>query len=917
MATVREQSQPTAPVRNDAVVQGQLDRVRRRIRNLDLTAAGLGLAALTLGFALLVVLLDSTYQFSAPIRQLILLGYVLTVIGSTYFTLVRPLTRRVNAYYAARKLEQTLPEAKNSLVNWLDLHEQPLAPVIRGALAQRAARDLGKTDLDQVVDARPAILMGGLLLTAFLGLGITLIWLGGGALQVHLGRAFFPFGQDALAKRTQLTLVRPVQGDAIVAIGQSVSIAVEVAGRIPDPSKADALKLYYRYAEDDPYEEQLLEPEVGELWSTVIPASRTHQGFLYKVVGGDDETPEHRITVRSGPLVESYEVTYRYRPYLGWADRTVRDANLKELRGTEALLLVRTNREVKEGRLELEDRTGKRELPADLIPDDPRALRFRLVLDQDGQYRVGFTSVEGEKNAARTTFTITVLPDRAPRVELTKPGADITLPANGTLNLEGHATDDFGLQGFKLHLRVADGATLAPRAYREGVSFQLIDGSYPRTLEYKDFVALDQLKDEAGKPFATAKGMVLEYWLVATDSCDFPGPNHAESKHFKVTLTEPDANAKRQQEERQKAEEDQKGHEKQQDAKQDGENKEREGGGGGANPEEKPREGGGEGGDPLERKAEEIREALDRQANETKGEAKGEGQRPEGDPMGQPGEKCECKGGGQGDGTGEAGEARPQGMGDGGPGEEGTAKGAGQSADGEGTQGESKGEGRPGEKQDRQDTFGESKSPPSGENQPNGGSPCAECKGGNGAEANGAGACKGGGSGEGQGQGEGQGTARGAASGQNAEGNGQAKATGVGQGGQGQRGQERRADGTGAAQQEQRTREGGKGDDAHRRRAGVLQLEDLNKLDRKLLQELKMSEDDLKAFRDALARKRARPTPTPETLPASQSGNLRNLGAREIKPGDKPQTHDARRTGLGQAPPEFREAFRQYTTGDK
>src|SRR5262249_54901503 len=156
----------------------------------------------------------------------------------------------------------------------------------------------------------------------------------------------------------------------------------------------------------EPYEEQPLEPESGDVWMTMVPPSRTFNGFWYKVTGGDAQTPEYHVTVRSTPLIERIEVTYHYRPYTGWPDATTPNANLKALRGTEPELVVHTNRPVKDGRLDVETKDSKRPVPAERVADDPQALRARLVIDQNGQYRISFTTTDGDSNLAAVPYTI-------------------------------------------------------------------------------------------------------------------------------------------------------------------------------------------------------------------------------------------------------------------------------------------------------------------------------------------------------------------------------------------------------------------------------------------------------------------------------------------------------------------------------
>ena len=134
MATAPAPIKATSAGKSESFVAGQLTRAERRIRLLDLTTAGLGFLAGTFAFAVLTALCDRYWQLSGPIRQL---GLLLYLAGSALYlglTVVRPLLSKINPYFAARQVEQTLPGAKNSVINWLDLHEQKLPAAVRSAL---------------------------------------------------------------------------------------------------------------------------------------------------------------------------------------------------------------------------------------------------------------------------------------------------------------------------------------------------------------------------------------------------------------------------------------------------------------------------------------------------------------------------------------------------------------------------------------------------------------------------------------------------------------------------------------------------------------------------------------------------------------------------------------------------------------
>jgi len=169
MATVQPPpaaSSAAAPPKHELFVEEQLRHARRRIRNLDLLAASLGFLVGTLVYGLGMILLDRWLNLPSLIRQVALGVYVVGAAAYILFAMVRPLMRQINPYYAARKVEQFVPGAKNSVINWLDLRDRKLPPAIRGAVGQRAARDLGKADLDQALSGRPEILQTRLSLEA-------------------------------------------------------------------------------------------------------------------------------------------------------------------------------------------------------------------------------------------------------------------------------------------------------------------------------------------------------------------------------------------------------------------------------------------------------------------------------------------------------------------------------------------------------------------------------------------------------------------------------------------------------------------------------------------------------------------------------------------------------------------------------
>jgi collagen type III alpha len=565
MATDTRTGKGPTPAKYDTFVAAQLAKAESRIRTLDLAAGLLGFLAATLAFAVLMAAIDSKWMLSGSARQTVLWLYLGGAAVYLYAMVLRPLRRRINPYYAARKVEATLPGAKNSVINWVDLHDQKLAPAIRSAVGQRAARDLGRADIDSAISGRRAGWAGGLAGAAIVAFLIAFFVLGRGPFFSLLGRTFAPFGTGGIPTRTQLEMIQPEGGNAVVTVGRPVTLAVRVGGRLPDPKGPEAVRLLYRYEESEPYQERLLQPESERAWGTTLSALEVRNGFWYRITGGDAHTPEYRISVRATAAVTEFLATYHFRPYVARIDAVSHERDLQALRGTEVRLWARTNRAVKDARLEWEGKDGLQRKEARLLPGDPQSFQVRMVIEEDGHYRLAFTSTDGETYIDPARHTVKAIEDKPPEVVLTQPGQDISLPANGLLRLQGKADDDIGVKEIVLRSQTDGGTKLQARPYRSPEKMRLADGGYPVHVDYADSFDLAAVKGEDGKPVALKAGMELEYWLEAADACDYPRPHVGASKHYKVRITEPDKDAARQQQERKKAAREQKKHEQQQD----------------------------------------------------------------------------------------------------------------------------------------------------------------------------------------------------------------------------------------------------------------------------------------------------------------------------------------------------------------
>ena len=541
MAKLNAAAKSDAGIALTAQVEREIAAVAKKIRLNDLLTGAALLIVGTLAYAVVAILLDKWLTLPAWSRQLGFLGFLATSLGLAYFAIVRPLSRTVNPRYIARRVEATMSESKNELINWVDLQEQSMATSVKSALADRAAAGFGDADVDSAVRSKKFLWLGVAAAVLVAILAVLFLIFKGTQFGSLLSRAFNPFASTVIAARTTIDVVDPTELDATVADGEQIRFAVKLSGRVPDANAADKVRLKVRYSTDSKDAEEIPFAKTDTLrdFELILTRGTIQNGFWYTIAAGDAETAEHRVTVRTKPMIKGFEVNYEYPAYLRIAPSSNADPKLRGYPGTKVRLQIQTNRDVKNGSMTIEPR-------GDVVEGAVAAeqnLIFAKTLDRPGQYRVAFGSTAGESSGSSIPYPIEILPDVSPTISIEKPKEDaITLPTNGLLEVDGIITDDFGIESATLQFSVAGSPKIAGRKYGNEASFKREkDGTFPTRIDYKDSEKLDRLKDDAGKPVALQAGQVLEFWVEAKDNCTVLPHDVGRSKRYRVNLVAPPA----------------------------------------------------------------------------------------------------------------------------------------------------------------------------------------------------------------------------------------------------------------------------------------------------------------------------------------------------------------------------------------
>ena len=507
-------------------IEDQVARARSRIKSNDMLRASLWIVTVSIGVLFLEVILDHTLELPAMARRLILFGGLAAGSIYAFLRIARPMLMRVNTLYAAKSIESTDSVFKNSLINYLQIRDDPnhVAPSVLAQIEARAVADLSKVNVDNVVDQSPLTRLSYAL--AAIVVSICLYsWITPKSLMDSARRAFLADVQRPTNTRF-LNITPGDKPDAPKAVtGMPVSFTVETLGAQPE-----SVTLFTSRDNGKTFAETVMTQgrSFADPWEARI--DRVPGELFYYMAGGDGRTKTYRLDVLPVAIVEKVALDYDFPEYAHAPRReAVEEGNVEALQGTRITLTATTNQPARSGLLDFGQRP-----PVPLVPvqGDQRKLTGSFLVDTDGQYSVKFNTIDGQTNPEPVLYDIRVVKDVAPTARFIRPESPTLRPANARVPLVIEASDDFGLKEVKLH--VHKGSEILQKA------IDLID---PQSKEVSKIlqktVALDL------EPLSLKVGDKIEYWLSLRDNCDLQ-PNKFETPRQTIEIQDPVSQPKRE-----------------------------------------------------------------------------------------------------------------------------------------------------------------------------------------------------------------------------------------------------------------------------------------------------------------------------------------------------------------------------------
>ncbi len=353
--------------------------------------------------------------------------------------LAAPLLRKPSDDAVALLIERGKPDLENRLINAVQLSRETLPDGSVGfveLVRQDAAQVLSRLGVDGVVPVRLAKRAGSVACAA---LGVLVVY--AALLPKHFQNALERFAKPTrfVAPLTETTLqVEP--GHVRLAKGEGFTVAAHVGGVVPQKAVLEV-----RGAADGDYEMQFR----GEAFTFEV--ANVTANMTYRVLAGDAESEEFRVTVVDPPRVERLVLDvvspkYARRPI---DHQDPASGPIRAIVGSVVTVTAHADRALQRATLRLGSGAS-----IDMEIKEGRVAKAELGVRERDSYAIVLVDREGLQDPRPQVHPIEAIPDGPPVVEVREPGRDIQVTSDAEVALSIHAKDDVGLARLDVLARV-------------------------------------------------------------------------------------------------------------------------------------------------------------------------------------------------------------------------------------------------------------------------------------------------------------------------------------------------------------------------------------------------------------------------------------------------------------------------------
>jgi len=524
-------------VEYEEYVDYQLEKTRTIVKRTDILTTVTTLAVVVISYLLAFVVIDQWVipgGFGYAARVGLLAVLFAGVVGMLAWRVLYPLLRRVHPLYAARVIEQSDPQLRSNLVNFVDVKMSSIesAPAVLKSMQKRAAVELSHIDVEEAVDHRPLLRVAYALLAVVVVAALYIVMSPKDPFA-SVRRALLPTASIDVATETEISDISP--GDCDVPARTVQTIEADIRGKVAEHVLILFTTADHKYV-DQPVEMRRIEESLPRFRGVLNGENGRGllQSLKYRIIAGDAQSREFTINVIQPPSARPDDVHYVFPSYMSLDDRQTSGGDIDGWEGATVTVNATSNVPVKTATIVLTDTEDgvKGEESLMRVTDGTKlSASWPLGFRPDGTaarfYHIQVRTEDGKSDPDPTRYAYRIRPDQRPEVSLLAPTTDLDLPANAIIPLLIQAADpDFQLRSITL------------KAERGGDSFpdrRLFESDLP-TQSYRGSA------DFPLEPLRLNAGETVTFWIEAKDNKQ-PTANRTNSSIIRVRVGKPASSA--------------------------------------------------------------------------------------------------------------------------------------------------------------------------------------------------------------------------------------------------------------------------------------------------------------------------------------------------------------------------------------
>jgi hypothetical protein len=433
-------------------------------------------------------------EFSPAITIAGRIAIGLLIVGVVVALLWRPL-RRLGRDDGANIFEERLPDEDGRIRTYLDgkrREAQGQATPLLALLAADAATIAERTPPDEIVSSRR--IAGGVLIAGAALLVLVALLVAGPAYW-GFGSRHLLLGMDLPRNAVPVRRVTVTPGNATVRRNSDLAIHASVEGFHPQD-----VQVFVRFADRQDWERAPMQPAEGQESRFEFRLYAVRAPLQYYVDAEGTRSVAHDVTVVDLPRIERVQLTYQYPQWTGLdpkVDDTSRDISAVE--GTSVKVEVVADGPLDAPALIVDGQTGE-------LAQQGKTATGEIVVKKPGRYQIG-ARVANEFVPLSDEYSIEVVPDEKPTIEIRKPGRDWRATSIEEVPVRVRAEDDFRLRDVSLRYSVNGGEW---QAVNIGGGGQSSEGE--KLLDLEEIGAAQKSAEKRLVP-----GDLISYYAVARD----------------------------------------------------------------------------------------------------------------------------------------------------------------------------------------------------------------------------------------------------------------------------------------------------------------------------------------------------------------------------------------------------------------